>query len=88
VSEEKKHLEALYEHVHPKVRGLKMGEIGAISCTREFPINELRWYLFAYAGHKNKWFKVTHDAVSNVVYAKRVERPIAVKHERDDEEVE
>jgi len=88
MSEEKKHLEALYQHVHQRVRALKMGEAGSIPCNREFPADEVRQYLFGYATHKDKWFKPTLDRVSNVIHVVRVPVPVAPTGlESDEKEV-
>jgi len=88
MSEEKKHLEALSMHVHLAVRKLKIGDAGIIVCNREFPLDEVREYLFGYASHKRKWFKPKHDPVTNVLHVVRVEVPKAPGTERDAEEVE
>jgi hypothetical protein len=90
MSAEKKHLEALNELVHLRVKTLKMGDAGTIPCTREFPVDEVRQYLFAYATHKKtKWFTAKHDPVSNVLHVVRVPLPKPPSRgEPDAEEVE
>jgi hypothetical protein len=83
------HLDALYRHVHPRVRALTMGDASMIQCTREFPVDEVRQYLFGYASFKKKWFSATHDPVSNVLHVVRIEVPKPPgRSEPDMEEVE
>jgi hypothetical protein len=69
------HLDGLSNLVHDVLKRLKMGETGAITCTKEYPPEEVQLYVTAYAFHKNKWFEVRYDKASNVVYAKRAEQP-------------
>jgi hypothetical protein len=67
---------------------LKMGETGAIACSKEFPFEDVHEYVRAYSLHKRKWFKMRHDTVSNIVYAERAkpppwEKPIAIEEEEE-----
>jgi hypothetical protein len=64
-------LQALHDHVHNAVRGLKMGETGEIECTREFPVDDIQNYLRGYALHKGKWFDTTTDLTSRRIFVKR-----------------
>lgn len=72
---ELEHLAALYKHCHGVVRSLKIGDIGTIPCTKEFPAAEIKGYMIGYAFHKRKWFTVKHDAVASVIFAERVTVP-------------
>jgi hypothetical protein len=72
---EKQKLISIAKHVHSVLRNLKMGEIGTIPCSKEYPTEEVRSYATAYAFHKRKWFKLKHDPVSNIIYAERAPPP-------------
>jgi hypothetical protein len=83
MEEEKQHLNEMSVIVHAALKTLKMGETGTVSCSKQFNANELREYITAYAFHKNKWFAVKHDAVSNVLFCERVPQPSWDKPKED-----
>jgi len=61
--------------VHAALKALKIGETGTITCKKPFTSDELQSYVTAYGFHKNKWFNVKHDAVSNVLFCERSNPP-------------
>lgn len=81
----KKHLMDLSRLVHQSLRMLKMGETGSIPCSREFSADAIREYTIAYALHKKKWFKLTHDEATNVIHAERAPPPPWDKPEEEEE---
>jgi hypothetical protein len=82
---DKDQLNALYKHCHGVVRSLKIGDTGAISCTKEFSATDIKHYMVGYAFFKHKWFEVNHDAVANVINAKRVVVPSFLPPQEPDE---
>jgi hypothetical protein len=72
---EKKHLNDIAARVHQALRKLKKGQTGTIACDKECKVDEVRQYMLAYAYHKQKWFNVRHDAVSDILYVERVAVP-------------
>lgn len=78
---DKQKLEALAKHVHEALRMLKMGDVGTISCGKQFKMDEVWWYVIAYGIHKEKWFKMRKDNVSEVIFAERAEPPKKDKEE-------
>ena len=84
---ENKRLNALAKHAYNVLRKLKMGDHGAISCSAQYPMDEVRGYIYGYAFHKKKWFEVKTDSVANALIVTRAERPKPVK-QFDEEEVE
>ena len=84
---EKERLTSLAQHTIDVLRKLKMGQQGTISCSREFPMDDVRGYIYGYAFHKKKWFEVKTDSVANALIVTRAERPKPVK-QFDEEEVE
>ena len=74
--------------VHDVLKRLKIGDTGSITCTKEFPPEEVRLYVTAYAFHKKKWFAAQYDKVSNTVRCSRGEMPSWVKLVEDDKEEE
>jgi hypothetical protein len=85
---EKMKLTEMSAVVHGALKGLKMGETGTITCTKAFTMDEVREYITAYAFHKNKWFQVKADSVSNTLYCERTERPNWDVPDEDPEEEE
>jgi len=45
------HLDGLSALVHERLKRLKMDETASITCTKEFPGDEVRLYVTAYAMH-------------------------------------
>ena len=82
------HLDGLSNIVHDVLKRLKMGETGTITCSKEYPHEEVRLYVNAYALHKKKWFETRYDKASNAITAKRTEQPkwdAADKLDKDEE---
>ena len=75
-------------HAHEALKRLKMGDVGTVAVTKEFPVDELTRYVHAYARHKNKWFDTRYDATSKLIYATRVTPPPWDKPEEIDDEEE
>jgi hypothetical protein len=87
MEEQKHHIIQMSTIVHTALKALKMGETGTVVCSKQFSADELREYITAYAFHKNKWFTIKHDAVSNVLFCERAPLPRWDKpKEVDDEE--
>lgn len=82
---DKDKLNDLSKHCHNVVRMLKIGDTGVIPCTKEFSATDIKHYMVGYAFFKHKWFEVNHDAVSNVIYAKRVVVPSFLPMKEPDE---
>lgn len=82
---DRKHLEGLGTLVHGALRMVKMGESAKISCSEKYPLPEVRAYVYAYAKHKKKWFKMKKDSVSNTLIAERVPIPKPVRKEAEPE---
>jgi len=85
---EKRKLVDMSNIVHNALKTLKMGQIGTVACSKQFSADELREYVTAYAFHKNKWFNVKHDAVSNVLFCERTTPPPFEKPESEADEEE
>ena len=85
---EKMKLKEMSAVVHDALRTLKIGDTGTITCTKAFALDEVREYITAYAFHKNKWFKVKADSVSNTLYCERTELPKWDAPEEEDPEEE
>jgi hypothetical protein len=73
--QEQEKLNMLSKHVHSALRMLKIGDTGTISCSKRFPMAEVKQYVIAYAFHKRKWFELTYVVVSNTLQATRVKMP-------------
>jgi hypothetical protein len=69
------HLDGLSALVHERLKRLKMDEQASITCTKEFPGDEVRLYVTAYAMHKKKWFLTEYDKATNTVKCKRAPEP-------------
>jgi hypothetical protein len=80
----KQKLEALGNRVHEALRLLRMGDKNIISCSKYTP-EEVVNYIYAYAIHKNKWFVIRHDKVSNSLHVQRAEVPKPKSNERKEE---
>jgi hypothetical protein len=74
--------------VHAALKTLKIGETGTITCKKPFTPDELHGYVTAYGFHKNKWFEIKHDAVSNVLFCKRSDPPPIGRGKKDEDEDE
>jgi hypothetical protein len=88
INSEKERLTGLAKHAQTILRRLRMGEIGTISCSKLYPLDEVRSYVYGYAFHKNKWFDIKTDNVSNSLVVTRAPRPKPVKEFDGEEEVE
>jgi hypothetical protein len=84
---EKDRLTGLAQHAHDALRMLRMGEQATISCSRQYPMDEVRGYIYGYAFHKKKWFDIKTNKVANALVVTRTEKPKPIKH-FDGEEVE
>ena len=82
------HLDGLSNLVHEALKRLKMDQTGSISCSKEFPPEEVQLYARAYGMHKRKWFDIKYDKASNVVHATRTELPNWEAQDEIDEEEE
>ena len=72
---QKEHLLTVANRVHASLRKLKMGETATITCSKTFPFEEVRNYIWAYAFHKGKWFDCEYNKTTLVLFAKRAPPP-------------
>ena len=68
-------LDNLSKHVHEALKRLKMGDAGTIAITKEFPLDDVRQYVGAYAMHKDKWFEMEYDKTTKTLNVIRVALP-------------
>jgi len=83
---ENQRLNDLAKHAYNVLRKLKMGDRGTISCGRQFPMDEVRGYIYGYAFHKKKWFDIQTDSVSSSLIVTRAPKPKPIKHFDEEEE--
>jgi len=82
---EKKRLVGIALRVHNALRMLKLGESATIACDKDYPVDEVRNYVWAYAMHKGKWFDCKYDPTGKTLSALRVE-PGPWNHKDEDDE--
>ena len=69
------YLDGLSKLVHEALKRLKMDETGSVTCSKQYPPDEVRLDVQAYGLHKRKWFETEHDKASNVIRCKRAKPP-------------
>jgi len=75
VDQDRDRLKGVSRRVHSALRKLKMGESATIAYDKEYPLEDVRNYLIAYALHKGKWFKTRTDETTHIIYATRAAPP-------------